>query len=1843
MVSCWKLVQALSTKARASPGLHRIPHSLETSLFYAHRFLIVHLIHSASTKRQLLSRNYSARVPLVATNSTPSHHNSSSHLPLNEEPMDGDTGNSTSTSSFSQQQQLEEQHACYCALRDILIILFHIPHMEQMMKQHFSETENILRLVASSYFSHVSEADALPWVHQLAGTVLESHKDQLTTANLVLIATLLHRDDQHWSSGAIKRKESIMKMESRKSMRIQNEVDASPREQESESRHLTSTGSLHQEGNTMGHEPAQNSKTKGMRKGDSNSIHSYEESEDDRASTIAREQWREKLLNEALDLCSARLVQNIENGFPDDNLTSLCQKHTETRGFHILQGESLHQSMTYAEFTFFFTLLTDRIKRKQLLSSASSSSNNEEANQNLDLEVDGDGVTDSSILGNGGGMSGALLHQESKKNGSQDTQVERIPGIRASLVKRVSLALEQLCLFHHLEAIATHRPIHSDELKFILEVALSPVASWSQHGLVAFRRFVAAHRAHPERGAHPSDILSTMPEEDQCYLRATCLRRLSNAPLAQLAECFMHMLPLFMYPVVVDADHRQMAANGNNSILLMSAKHPSAGNSTAKQVVCWKPSPGLRFMSTMQKKRFFSVARSSLYLFRMRPTDIHVVQKMYEKSTRVQHTDFTGNCNKNNNNNEEAPQEGAEKKENVEEVSMEASRDSPAAIQRFFSSGSGGGSRTTNDDEVLMDAITSLAEHFVVHAHEEHPFPVKAHPPPPMFPQSGGITVLVEPSSPPSCRPTAALSSPPPPVQEKRKPSRESSASRQPTTRTAVMGLAAEKEADEGRKKRLKTHKTMLIQERVRAFFSACEHCLQRHKSSPWLVGSGSQTNDPCVEPAPPPFTTVTEQSYFDGFVRYLLPEADRKQLEVKISSWNGEADQQQHCFVEIPDLLCVEAVYGLMDLLPSVFTFLRSLLHRPGANGAKVNLALASIQPDGKSSWDCFHGRLQPTPHLGQQLEVALLRTIQHIVVESFNSQSSVDPSLSSTLRADHLQQVLRYMVQTLTLNYMFWQARSHHRKAEASSAGISTPATGGVDLPLEATSTISGSPAGFLSDSMVPFIPSEATGDGNVEEHGSSAPAKDGLMSIPLAAAELAAACLNLYVRERDRDAAATTSLTTSSAGAVNGLMTVKSSPSVLVSMAILSVVLLDGLVLPSSHQFLKDKASDKALLLRLFDEFGVVTFSIPHVFELLALVFTHREKPRDEHENETGCSSMSQKSPVIEKGSRQPSSSVRSRASLPSASEEDGCLAAIDLEDTVLLEAGLRAARRVAHHHRCYEPLTLQERIRVVEHCTRIYLSIQHRFYVLDLAQKAGITCLSACAYISLEHQFASIMEGGRGGDYEKRRMQYLSQSLWHFYTMAMARPVHSGPQVEKYLRIILRFLRHHVAMVPHRKGTSTEDSFDLCLIKGTRNGKRWWGPMGSSGYHHHTMPQQSRRGGTSLRGRAGQHGMNDYNHYVEGGTEGEAALVQVRWKNIEQVQKINEVFNEFIVKLSLQSSSRFAERTGIQPFSNSSHGTAPSNGKKESLHHHEQQQLPENTHGAGGSNIHESGTTRVSHMDGKKFFLLNDIEASLLSHLTPHEKAILYRNVALRRAIRQPIHAFQVAITNTQKDNLPIRRAVTLSELYVILVHKHAHELLPALWKEVCSQMMFFRQMYVRADSPGVCVLDTQKGKEVQQMMAQLSAQYLQFETTQHMPAAATAAANMAYQPAPPGPPVSYSGIFMDISTLSFLYASTMASVKDDAFLLGNGGYTRASSERASHNHGDGGAKATGKKAEASVTKNYPGLLNPNDLEHLSAVLEKEIEVGASTAWKHLTERQYASSVNMLHRGLRDILS
>eukprot|EP00796_Vickermania_ingenoplastis_P006744 gene6744-4837_t len=1331
----------LHTYAKVPPGLRRVPYSLEASLFFAQRELLSHVISTTRLQRQVERHPYT-KAPL-------------------------------GTDDAAEDYQY--------LLRDLLSILFQMPHLEQIMRQHFSETENIIRLVGNTYFSNATEPEVLSYTHRLAATVLESAPEGLTTADLIILTSLLQRDAFFSPYAAAQH--------AKKATAIQEGSDTAA---EGSSSSAAATARLQESRGSTGAEAAKRYEKTEPQGAEVTPVGGYSQGtlpSSGRSQTSADSQAREALLMRLYRMFYERLLKNVANGFPDDNLIDLCKRPAFVRGFHALQADSMESIMTCSEFTFFLTLLNDRIKRKMCTVAAA------------DIAT----------------------------AGQQELQLDGIP---AELLRTVGLAMERLALFHSLEAIGEHRPLATAELRFIIDIALSPVPLWSTMGLKVFRRFVAMQLRRQRQAGGPADVLAELDIEDQAYIRGLCLRRLAAAPLQQLATGLLHMLPLFMFPVLE--------------------------TSSSTQRVAWETSATLRYMTISQKKRLCSVCRSALYLLRAAPPMCPCIVK------------------------DMAPLDVA-----AADVPIE-------------------------DDVAVMDVLTRLSECFLEHVEIEGP---------PFKPRR------------------RSRSSPPPEV--------------------AV-------ESAEQRQKRMAIRRVMLEQERLRAYFSVCEHTLHRHKCL-WLVSS------PASHGA---FEDPRAQKHFDTFVRILLPEGvDAAVLQDSSASAAANAV-----------LLNISRMYGLMDILPALFTFLRFLQRSTPAHKPVV---AASLVP--------------PSPIVAQKLEVAVLRTIQHMIT------TQVEPAP----RPEHLEQLLRYMVQTLTFNYIYSQAR---RQASSREEATSTPTT------------------------------------------ALSSP-------VPTAVAELAAACLELYMQSRTGTAAR---------GAPR--------PAQPMSLAVLSVVVLNGLVLPQQHQHLQPLAFRKETLLQLFNDFGVESFSLVYLYELLSLVFTRRL-------------------PL----------SAQSATASGGYEAEDGMISAIDADDVEVLEAAVQAVRRTSYHHSCYESLSLQERVRIVEHCTRIYAAVQHRFYTLELAQAVGIRCISACAYLSLEHQLSyRVSEAGRGGDYERRRLEHLAQSLWHFYAMAMARPVHSGPQVEKFMTIILRFLRKRVAMVPQRQSAASSASAnqDFGLI--TRE-------------------------------------------YAGDAKDDEGALTQrVQWKDLEQVRRVNEVFTEYVEKLIVQNTSRLAEQKSIALTS-------------------AQQQ-------------------RAEDMTPNHAFSLSDAEDALLAPLSIQERAILFRNVALRRALRHPVHAFQVALTAV-KDNLSARRGVHLSELYITLLHAHAHELLPALWKEVCSQLMYFRLIYQRADSPGVCVLDTKPGREVLHIMPQLMVSYLQFE-----------------QAASPPP----SGGFLDLSCLSYLYTSAaMATRQEPLLLMSRGG---------------------------SGTSAVPtGALTPADLEPVAELIEKTIKREAAAEWRGMTEKQYSpfSQTSILH--------
>lgn len=1732
-------------------------------------------------------------------------------------------------------------------LHEVLQILFQLPHFERIFMSHFSESENLLRVMNNGNFYRMTDEDVLPAVQRFCGVFLDTMRDQLTTANLIMITTLLQRSDWNWLRGGNPWKEE-QKQEKRKddrascfsptpagrggvahpsssssvarleAMRHHISDEAAQRYQEVE--RLQGSGGAGSSGvSSLPSQP-------GTPAAPPPALDSSRHASHQPIQLQHLEHWREHLLSEVYRMYYQRLQFNVENGFPDDTLPHLCKAPASFQGFHRMQSDSLIHHMSCAEFTLFFNLLSERIKRKQgALHSITP-------------------IFSRTRVSTGGGGEGVDIRTEEEDfDGSAVAKV--IQGIPQELIESVGLLLNRLCFFQNMDVVAQHRSIHIEELRFIVSVMLSPIPMWSKIGMKAFRCFVHAHyHAHPERGTHPQEVLSTMKLEDQQFIRVFALRRLMSATLTQLSECFTHLLPLFIYPTVVTDEK------------------------SGKQKVQWCPCSTILFLTVAQKKRLFTVARSSLHLMRLRPVVGNIIEGMIPSPLR----------------------------------------DQPFA-----------------DDEVILQLLTVVSEFFVKHA--------------------GG-----------DGKPTSTSSA-------------SSFSSEDPEEINDLV-------SQEGRRE---MESVVLCQERVRAYFAACEHCWFRYQKSPWLVrrvslsssssrkersggGDASSTFPSETAPLQLPFSTPEEQSYFSHFVGYLVPE-----VEGNVDKNVKERDLSSSSSSTLPRLLHSKNVHGLLDLMVAIFTFLRSI-HRPGATKHLLNTpsyhrsssspsTSTSVRTSASSSFSCW--RISD-PSLPQQLEVALLATITHLV-----TQGTTPP-----IRADLLQQILRFSVQTLTLNYMFFHARQSTESSSSNSKYQSETTTGSEDEGEEAAEAFS----------YLEAVSRERN-------------------SVPMAAAELATACLDLYMAtsthskntkqnstegggsasstrggaaEEEKDAALTTTTTPPIAVGIEGVgRDQQEEKQALVSLAVLSVSLLNGLILPPSHQHLQRRALDHTLLKSLFADFDSSATSVVNVHELLALVFTQRVPARDgalvvrSNGGRWGAPSLSamagrtpanddrggggggarllektegttstdhhQESPSEEGAVVRYSKSGRHRPvtmvmtpPLRADEEENDFILAVDAADTSLLEAGLLSARRITYHHQCYVPLSLQERIRLVEHCIRIYLAVQHRFCVLEVAQAAGIRCLSACAYLCLEDQI-QYHEIGRYGEYERRRMSHLAQALWHFYALAMDKPVHTGPQVEKYTRMILLFLRTRVAMIPHRKGVSVYDeSNELCVFTSEVHGRRVDRSTRATGGFRQDLEEGRRGGGGGGSGRGGRNAAMDgrggcpYNRFNRRSSMFEDGVVEqwkVRWINLPQVKKVNTIFVQFISKLAVQSMSRFTERTGIT-FSSTPSAVHLADSVLSSFSSSPLSE-PSKSGSDEESNVcgRSGGLAPKVKKSGKEFFLLNDAEDQLLSSLTVYEKDLLFRNVALRRALRYPVHAFQQAIANAQKDNLPSRRAVLLSELYMTIVHTHAHELLPDMWKEVCTQLMFFRQLYLRADSPGVCVMDTKMGKEVQQFLHQLLFQYLHFEETlktknttnnknnmvrddstgttptSTTPALSTPSMEGAARSCLPGgggegsnagPLRSVSGCFLDLSSLSFLYSSTVkASQSEPLSLLTVKPQFRSRTAHRAENSKDflrvgrteedttssnphptataAEHRFTSKSSSYSVVdrredENNPtttpllsttktGSLLPSGINLIVATMEREIDTALRSAvWENMTEKQYASQVSMLHRALREVL-
>lgn len=499
-----------------------------------------------------------------------------------------------------------------------------------------------------------------------------------------------------------------------------------------------------------------------------------------------------------------------------------------------------------------------------------------------------------------------------------------------------------------------------------------------------------------------------------------------------------------------------------------------------------------------------------------------------------------------------------------------------------------------------------------------------------------------------------------------------------------------------------------------------------------------------------------------------------------------------------------------------------------------------------------------------------------------------------------------------------------------------------------------------------------------------------------------------------------------------------------------------------------------------------------------------------------------------------------------------------------DFSVLESAVQATRRVTYHHHCFQTLRIRDQTELVENCYHLYQGVEKHFCALEIAQTVAIRALSACAYLALDHYRFSRSRLYRN-EVELRTFGFFCQSMWKFYAIASANPAHHGPQVEKYMRMIHQFLLENVWRLPlmrrvehFERATPNEESLQLVSRMNSTTGKtmRWNSAVEES------CPSDARQG----RFRPSSRGSSASPLSLGHNTTTSSASLEVQWEDLKRVHQLNQVFGQVISQATLIRNEAFDEDESVN---------------------------------------HEALNNSVRAVQNR-----------LMKALSPVDEAVILHNMSLRRALRLPTKVFSAAVASVGKDTMAARRAVLLSELYVNFLHHHAAYLLPTAWKEVCSQLRFFRSVYLWADSPGICVLDSWKGKRMISVMQQLLVEFLAFESSQLSPEERRTQAPNVEHLIGPGPQASAAGYVLELNSLGYLFSSMTTAMKKEA--LPHCGVP-----------------------SSSALAPHRTLIRPEDTLLIASCLEEEIQVGAASLWPFMSERKYSQAVHTLHKSLQKI--
>lgn len=771
--------------------------------------------------------------------------------------------------------------------------------------------------------------------------------------------------------------------------------------------------------------------------------------------------------------------------------------------------------------------------------------------------------------------------------------------------------------------------------------------------------------------------------------------------------------------------------------------------------------------------------------------------------------------------------------------------------------------------------------------------------------------------------------------------------------------------------------------------------------------------------------------SYFSRLVTLLYdPSVSSTRVEGSIEAMpSGHTVSQPSA---LPSLFSREAVSGMVDLYVPLLSMIHNMIRSP-----------PNVQMKAKGD---ITEHILPTREVLEHLEFSLLHSINDMMLDHVKSggEAASDGEKGgrgSLLRVETILPVMRFLSLLLTNNYWFSSANRRNQKPMGGS-GLTVP---------------------------------------QPPHHGED---RQGRMCEAAlhAAAALANTSLDLYLQARGGSESHSKSEEADHTATASQHLDDEEGAD-LTSLAVLSVMLLNGMALPPALRHLQQRGMGDEIMVRLFDDFGVHSQSILFLFELLSLAFTRKVLP--------------------------PGDVDVSLATAHTSAVGEGFDMPVDAKDVSVLKAGLKAASRIAGKHKGYEQVSLLERGRIVEHCIRIYIAVAHAFQHSDVAVQAGFRCLSAVAFLSLEHQQVMQQADQKRQDaFARRRLQFFSQAVWAFYCNAISRPVRIGQQVKKYMVVIERFLRHnhHVSMIPVRyitKVGSLGEESSLALVRNIA-------PAASSSpscAHPHT----------------------------------------VEWIDIQTVQKVNELF---IIQIRRQH-----HRTAPQLFRTDDSFVFEGEGD--------------------GEDGHETGSS--------------------VTPLTPHEAAVLRNNLLLRKSLRAPIHAFLTANTSSRESGAA-RRALQVCELYMTIIHDHAHEMLPELWREVCLQMMHFRQISIRAHGHDRnCLLDVGESLKVQSVMQQLLYQYVCGDRDSSSATKATRASSLG------------------ATVLSFLVTCD-------------------------YSHG----RRFHRSPEGVGSCSSLGCLSPDQLGQLLDAAREEVERSEDSC-RVMCEKEFLSYTSILYKGLRELLT